>query len=334
MIRMRPCIAAAVLGMFMTAAVYAEEVKKVEEKTFSVERPARVQVTADEGNIEITTWEKSEIYLKITKRAWGSTREEAETNLENIEISIREYSNKLVIRELERRDRRQRVTLSDIFDGDFWRENRWNRQQVDFELKVPTDTGLKLTSDEGDILVTGIEEAVQIQLDEGDVEITDVRSDDLQIDIDEGDVDILNAGQVQKGYWKIESDEGTIYFENGQVDEIDFTSDEGDIIVKECEFSRFWLASDEGDLIVDFTPKQRGEYHMEADEGNLEITLPEKSDIDLRLLTEEGYIKTDFKLSVRDRDDGEVLDDRIGTGGSRLKGIVDDGIIILKKRTR
>ena len=45
--------------------------KKVEKHTFKFHSGGYITVIGDEGRVSIKTWNKSEVELIVTKRAWG-----------------------------------------------------------------------------------------------------------------------------------------------------------------------------------------------------------------------------------------------------------------------
>ena len=59
------------LTMGTAAVAWSTEVSRVEEKTFKMSADGSVSVIGDEGCIEVKGWDKEEVYLKMTKRAWG-----------------------------------------------------------------------------------------------------------------------------------------------------------------------------------------------------------------------------------------------------------------------
>ena len=318
------------LSLCSATVGWCVEVEKVEEKTFSLSSGGNIVVKANEGSILIKTWEKEKVLLKMTKRAWGRNRREAERLLEEIEVRIQTGRDRLVIKELDRRGE-DRFNFFDLFDGEFWREKGWRSGRVDFELTVPEKVRLDLESDEGDVEVTGTEGKLIIQVDEGEVEIEDVVSDHVEVNVDEGDISLYSINDRDQGLWKLETDEGDIFVEEGTVREVDLSSDEGEIVLKHVQTYRFWLTTDEGDIQVDFQPIKGGSYRMETDEGDLEIFVPEDADLRVKLRTYEGRIESDFDLSVRDRDDGEVMEGVIGRNNGLLRAFTDEGDVILRK---
>lgn len=322
-----------VLLMIMgTAAVaWSTEVSRVEEKTFKMSADGSVAVIGDEGSIVVNSWDKEEVYLKMTKRAWGRNRREAERLLDLIEIRIQESRDRLIIKEVDRRHD-SHFNFFDLFDGDFWREKGWRSGVVDFELTVPRRVQLKLQCDEGDVDVTRTEGRLKIDVDEGNVDLEDVSSEHVNILVDEGDVTLSQIRDEGQGLWKVETDEGIIVVEDGDVDEVDVSTDEGEIILRYVKAYRFWLSTDEGDIEIDFQPMDQGNYRIETDEGDVEIFIPEETNLRVRLETGEGRIESDFDLSVRRREDGEVMEGQIGQNRGMLKAYTDEGDILFRNK--
>jgi len=316
--------------LFIFSLSQADEIQNVEEKSFTLKPGSLISLTADEGEIVVDSWDKDEVYLKMTKRAWGRSRKEAEQFLKSITVKIFQSSDKLTIKEVERNHRNFRI--SDLFDGDFWESGGYGTC-IDFELKVPENIDLKINCDEGDVEINSINGDVNIEVDEGDINITRVISEDIQIFVDEGDVYLSEINNSEDGFVNIETDEGEIIVHSGNFGEIDIDSDEGDIMINTTSLYRSWISTDEGDIEVSFHPIENADYRFETDEGDIEVTIPEDSDIDVRLETREGRINTDFDLQIYDRDEGEIADGVIGDKTSYLKVYTDEGyIVLLKKR--
>lgn len=318
--------------LFLVSFCYADETREIEEKTFTLKSGSLISITADEGEILINSWNKDEVYLKMTKRAWARSRKEAQHFLENITVKLYESHNKLTIKEIDR-DRGD-FRFSDLFDRDFWEGGGYGTC-VDFELKVPKEVDLKIACDEGNVNVKDIRGHIQVEVDEGDVDISKLFSDDIQIYVDEGDIYLSDIENTERGFVNIETDEGEIIIQRSNLGEVDIDSDEGDIKINTEKLYRSWISTDEGDIEVSFQPVGNTDYRFETDEGDIEISIPEDSNFDVRLQSSEGRIDTDFDLQVYKRDEGEFVDGVIGKrkGGNYLKAYTDEGyIVLLKKR--
>lgn len=316
-------------------ALWSIEVKEVEERTIAMSSDGTISLVADEGDIVIRSWEKGEVYLKMTKRASARTRREAERRLNEIEVLIREEKDKLVIRELNQNQEDQ-FNFFDLFDGEFWKEREWRGGVVDFELVVPKRIQLRLKCDEGDIEVSGTEGKLTIDVDEGDVDIEDIVSEQIQVRVDEGDVKCYRIQEQGQGFLRVESDEGRIRIEDSVIEEVDLSADEGKIVLSDVQVSRLGLYTDEGDVVADFQPLEGGRYRMETDEGNVRISIPGDANLEVRLQTDEGRIETDFDLRLQRREEGERAQGSIGSIGQSkgvLKAYTEEGDILLRKKT-
>ena len=150
--------------------------------------------------------------------------------------------------------------------------------------------------------------------------------------MDEGDIWISGCDQKSDGYLKLEADEGDIEVEKIRMDELDIITDEGEIVLEDVQARKVWLATDEGDIVATFEPLKDGNYRLETDEGHIEMVIPEDVNLVVKLVTNEGWIQSDFDLTIRDRDDGEIREGEIGHHGGNLKAYTDEGDIVLKKQ--
>ena len=322
-----------------SSTLLAEEVKRVEERTFKVEPGSEVSIYGDEGRIIIKSWDRNEVYLKMTKQAWGRDKEEAMKELEDIRIDIEQRRGRLIIEELDRdRHRHRNFRVSDIFRG------RWHDTKVDYELKVPREIELDIKNDEGNIEISDIRGRIRIEIDEGEVFIRDIESDDITIHTDEGNINInrvKDLGRDPSGLF-IKLDEGRLKLTDIRVNELRIDTDEGDIIIDALSAKRVDAFTDEGDIEVDLEPVSGGKYELQADEGDIFVKLPTNASIEVDAETNDGRIKSDFDdlRSSRgkrrrydyDDDDEERLRGRIGNGDALLIISTDEGNINIERR--
>ncbi len=308
---------------------YGSEAKKVEKKSFKMTRGGQISVEGDEGFININSWDKSEVNLIMTLRAWGRSPEEAEKNLKKIEVKIIEYNNQLEIKLVKEKENRN-YSFWDLFDPDTWGEHGQS-PTVDFELTVPKEINLLLNNDEGDVTVKSIMGDVEIHVDEGDIHISDVAFNELNLFVDEGDIngiDLINPD----GRLTIEVDEGDVLIENMSVRRLQVECDESDFTVKNLSCNSCNISTDEGDIKLDIALNENDRYKVSADEGNISFYLPDDPDVNLDLEAENGGIRSDFSVSIEKQDENRVCRDTIGNGGARIEVYTDEGTIFLKRR--
>jgi len=319
-------------GILMVGFVsnsYSSEIKKVEEKTFKIDPGGYISVKGDEGFIKINSWDKPQVHLVMTKRAWGRSEKEAEQNLKKMEIRINEYDNRLEIELVKPRERKN-FSFWDIFDPDTWGEHG-RSPTVDFELTVPREINLNLNNDEGDVTVKSIVGDVEIAVDEGDIEISDIEFNELNLSVDEGDIDGLNLNNPD-GRLSIEVDEGGINLEDLKIRRLRIETDEGDILVKDMSCKSCNISTDEGDVELEISLEENDRYRISADEGSVAFYLPNDPDVKLDLETQDGSIRSDFDVRIKKRDDHRRCRDTIGNGNALIEVYTDEGTIYLRKR--
>ncbi len=312
--------------LFFCQSLLGGELKSEEEKTFKMKSGGSITIIGDEGSIRIHSWDKQEVYLKITKRVWDRNSRRAEEIMENLEVEIEHSDNRLYIREI---DAHENFRFSNIFHSDKWR--RHSEHQVDYDLRVPREINLKIENDEGNVEITEITGSLRLRLDEGDVFLNNLESSKIDVSLDEGDLVCKNARGASSTLF-VNIDEGSVRLSNCEFATIDLESDEGDFILNGLVIKDGDLQSDEGDIEANFSLLADGRCKMRTDEGDIFIRVPEDFNAQLRFQAREGRIRTDFPVSVRRwGDEGEKLDDVLGEGLARLSAYTEEGNITLKK---
>jgi hypothetical protein len=267
-----------------------EEISKTEERSFDFRPGGRVQVTGNAGFIRVESWEKNEVFLRYTKRVWDSRRREAERRMENLQVEISDQPGQLIIRQVPEFEE-DHFDFFDLFDPDTWSRARY-AARIDFELRVPRQCELILETDEGEITVRQIEGNVEVNSDEGDIDLDDISRGDVTAETDEGDIIALRL--TAKG--------GSL------------NSDEGDIEVDAARFDEgtWHITTDEGDVELFLPASANAEIELETTDGRI------RSDFKLN--------------RISDDEDGERLTGRLGDGRARLEIYTDEGDISLRRR--
>ena len=312
----------------VTQTSLASQYKEQETQTFYISKNGTVKLYGDEGNIEVQVWDRDSVQVNMTRRVWARSPERARDILKRMQVEFEESSDLLVIREQDFYKKRN-FNFFDIFDGDFWTDETWRTGSIDYVLMVPDMVRLEVHCDEGDINLSGLKNALYLEVDEGDVDIHTLDAEIIYIRVDEGDLYLDHLGSRHKAELKIRSDEGDIHVENSILSTMDIRTDEGRIVTRNVNAGSAVLQTDEGTIDVDIPPERNGRYRYAADEGDVHIRLSDFANADLDLLTEEGHIDTDFDLPVRRNDDRSVLSGKLGDGSANIKSSVDEGDIFL-----
>jgi len=318
-----------VVGGFAHAGT-REEITKTEERTFDFTAGGRIQVIGDAGFIRVESWDKNEVYLRYTKRAWDSSRRSAERRLEDLQVEISDQPGQLSIRQIpgfEEKDFR----FFDLFDPDRWSHSR-HASRIEFELKVPRQCQLVLEADEGDITVRQIEGAVQADSDEGNIVLENISRGEVSAETDEGEIDCRQL-QLDDYRLQLASDEGTVRASDVTARVLWAESDEGDLILLRIIAGGGKLNSDEGDIELEATRFDEGSWSIVTDEGDVEVFLPSNADTEISLESDDGSMRSDFTLERVSHDDHmERRTGRLGDGRGRFEIYTDEGNINLRRR--
>ena len=320
--------------LLLSSSSYADrEVKETEEQTFEMEPGGVIKISVDEGFVNIRSWDRSEVEIRMTKYARGKNKREAQRLLKDIEVEIEQTGNRLIIREREFED--ESYSLFDLFDPDTWNRMCGRSTWVDFDVSVPREIDLDVISDEGDVAISNVEGEIEVDSDEGDIEMEGIRSDRVTLLADEGDMlleHIRARSSSSSSRLVIDTDEGDMELVDVEMDRVEIESDEGDVMAEmlRCEHLDFY--SDEGNIDADLIMLPDGDYRCQTDEGDIVLFLPDDASFSITARSDEGEIRSDFPLRVREVADGERVDDVVGEGGAHVYLFVDEGIIRLREK--
>jgi len=311
------------------SSVFGYEATTKEEKHYKISSGGDITILADEGFIQVRSWDKNEVRVIMYKSARARTKREAEKRLKQIDLEIEHNDDRLSIREIKSYETNE-FSFWDIFDPDRW-GNLSSTTRIDFELTVPYESSLRLETDEGDITVNEVKGNLEIEVDEGNLELSDIEFSDIIITVDEGDVFCKNIKGAD-GRVNIETDEGRIRLEKAEMKKIRIDCDEGDIFLNRIVVEILDIDTDEGDIEIDMNVTPKGDCRIHTDEGDVEVLLPASTDITVRLETEDGRITNDFGIPIDEFGDGERARGTIGRGGAKLEIYSDEGRISLHER--
>ena len=306
------------------------DMKQVIEKDFQMESGGQISIRGDDGFIKIKSWDKEEVHLTITKRAWARSKKDAEKILEYVEIRIHDSANRLNIQTITPNENKN-ISFWDLFDPDTWGEHR-RKPTVDFELTVPRKINIDIKNDEGNIDIDDIEGDIDINVDEGDINLQNIQFHLLKLESDEGDIEGRKLNGTERGRITINSDEGKITLDKISTNRLKIDSDEGDVYLKRFLCSSCDVSTDEGYIELNISNEQDSQYNLRSDDGRIICYLPGNPDIKFDLETESGYIRSDFDIDIHERGDKWRCRDSLGNGKSILEAYTDDGDIYIRKQ--
>lgn len=171
----------------------------------------------------------------------------------------------------------------------------------------------------------GSANAVKVQTNGGDVTLEKIKiTNDVYIKDDFGEIELM---QVIAQTYEIESNGGNITVD-GAKGILQAHTDFGKIIVKNAVNTILDLKTNSGD--IEFSGSLgEGDHHLKTDFGNITLTIPSDTKLNVDLSTDFGNIETDIPVTVTTT--GQVKENQftgqINGGGAQLTAETNSGNI-------
>ncbi len=127
----------------ITASSIGRDKKVIKEKSFKISEGKKINVEADDGDIIITTWNRAEVYVKITGN---------DNAADKFDFTLKSNDDEITI----------------IAD----RKNRWSwfsNINLKIEIKVPENFNIYANTSGGDIKVGGVHGGIYLKTSGGDI---------------------------------------------------------------------------------------------------------------------------------------------------------------------
>jgi DUF4097 and DUF4098 domain-containing protein YvlB len=282
--------------LFYLTDVHVEETV---EKTFAVDGPAVLDLDADFSDVTVTGGDTDEIAVIARSSLWGSSEEDAR---QQVDVQMTQEGNRVTVR-VERPER----IYAFVIDS--------KGSHVDFEIRVPSETTLQLVTSSGDLVVSDVVGAAELETSFGNIEVEEV---DGPVSARSSSGDIMLIGLSNAGDLEVETEFGSLVLRDIAADSLTGRSGSGDVEAEGCvvdgpldletEFGSvtavdvdavsYRLKSGSGSLTLDCSGS--GDVALESDSGDLTL---EGCSGSLDLQTEFGDIEvqgaTDSELMLR-----------------------------------
>jgi hypothetical protein len=260
------------------------------DQDYKVAGKGTIRLTCSDAKVFITGSDRTNANIKIDR--------EVETKglafgHEEFSVDIDEADGNITIRE------RSNSSYSGIVG--------YHNEHYTIKIQVPKGVSLIINGDDGDYFIDHIDGAIDVDLDDADLELTACNGDDFRLKLDDGDV-------------KMDQGRGSL--------EID--GDDTNIQIRNAAFSRISAEMDDGDFIVETSLTDNGDYYINTQDGRIAFTVTGGGGrFDIR--HDDASIRTDASFSsVEESDDRSRF--TLGTGNAKVDIRADDASVRLAKR--
>lgn len=273
------------------------DLKLLVDKTLPTQTGQKLNVDAFAGSVKITTGSTNEVTVKI----YGNSAAE-----EKLDFNVSSESYGVKVKTTKKSG-----------------SNNINGLELKFEITVPLDYNVKVSTGGGSITLTSLNGEVEINTAGGSVSLGNIK----------GDIDVSTAGgnitvEQNTGKLKLSTAGGNIKAEKfeGNVD----ASTAGGNINLTGSNGKVEGSTAGGNIHLDYTGKNNG-VELSTMAGQISLSLPADFDADADLSTVVGKIKNDFDNTNGAK--GKVnMKGKLNNGGEPLKCTTMAGDIKVTKK--
>lgn len=283
--------------LFMGKLTLADDARLLFERSISTESGKELITSLVAGGIEISTWDKNEVNVKV----FGN--DEAE---EKIIFSAEQTSTGVKV------------------EGKQKEKNSFKNLTIRVEITVPKNYDLKLYSSGGNLTVKDITGKIE----------TNTSGGNIKIDNSYGNLEAYTAGgnvaiSVSTGDVKVSTSGGKISVDdfNGNID----VSTAGGDIVLNGKNGKIDASTAGGSIKLDYAGKNMG-IDMSTLGGNITATLPGDFDADADIGTLAGKITCDFAKVQKENHVSSYIRAKFNNGGETFKCTTSAGNITVNKK--
>lgn len=286
-----------------------------EEWQFDAGEITEVLVDSDGGDAIVRAAASDTFVVTAHKTAWSSTKARAQSNLDDLSITVTQKGNKIIIK--YKKQPKVRFVGQQQIDT------------VDFIIATPEDTIIYAQTDFGDINLTGKVGDVELSTDFGNLVLSG-SSGNVQAISRSGDISVEKAGGEDPQIF-LHSDFGDVSLERSDCASVKAHSNSGSVILNDVDaLEKIDLSSDFGKL--EFNKGSTEDLLMDTKSGKVLISgVKVQNNISVRngfgdLSLENTSAKT-FDL---DTNSGKI---ELSTTGGSIKAVSDFGDLDISSTT-
>lgn len=288
------------LILICTGAAHTQSLRLIHEDNLSVSEGKLLEVEASSGDVNIVTWNKNQVDVKI----FGNKKAKDKFNFE-----IKETSNGVKVK-IEREGRSFFNWFSNI--------------ELKVEIKVPAKFDAEIQTSGGDIEIFDLEGFVDISTSGGDI-LTDNCTGQVKTSTSGGDINIKK--HLGSGYFTTSGGDIRLFDFLGDVKA---STSGGDI--------ELWVENGEvdaettgGDVSLEYRGENKGIF-LETTGGNIKIKVPAQIEADVYLSTTGGDAELDHSNSRISKMKSSEIRASLNGGGKQIKCKTFGGDVILLEK--
>jgi len=257
---------------------HGPEVTERFNRSLRIGRTGTLDVSNISGDIVVTGGAGDEVRIEAVKRARSRDGEDAQRLLEELRIEVVETPNRVEVRTVYPRNRRN-------YSG-----------SVDYTIAMPSGASATLRSVSGDVRVTNVKGELRAESVSGNMTTAGATRLSLVKTVS-GDIEVTDA--AADGEVSVSTVSGTLTARGLKARSVDLSSVSGDVVITNVASERATVNSVSGNIEYTGALARNGRYEMSAHSGDVRLTITDTSGFELEATTFSGDVRSDFPLTLR-----------------------------------
>ena len=284
----------AVLGLFVTQLSYAQRDRDRDrdsdyhlDETYKMDATGTLHLSSSDADVRIIGSNRSDVHVKIdrTEEVRGIS-----SRPRDFEVEVENRGGDLYV--TERRGRGTRFTMG------------YSRLDYDILIELPQGASLRVKGDDDDYYVKNVNGAINMETDDGDIELLDCNGEDFEFNLEDGDL-------------RMDGGRGKIYVR----------IDDGDVDIQDGKFDNMEMRLEDGSAIIETSIADGGVYDIRGDDARFDFVvlagggdfLVTKDDGSIRASSEfETISENDYRSELKLPGGSADVDIRTNDGRVRL----------------
>lgn len=165
--------------------------KTVVDKTFKINKDAKLVIDHEFGNVKCSNWDKDEIKVLVTIRVKTDDNNKANKIIEKVTVDVKGNSSKVeAVCQLNQK----------------YQKDKDIKVSIDFDIKMPKTVSLEMDNSFGSAYIENIEGPANISSKYGNLEVEYLGNAENQIEIEfgKGEIKHLTDGDIEISYSNFE----------------------------------------------------------------------------------------------------------------------------------
>lgn len=286
-------------GLILSATGVHADIEDTIKRDFPVKPGGILVVESELGSVQVRAGTGDKVEVSITLVAETDNSAKAREIMDRFHVDFNQDGN--------------RVAINGEYDDDEFKlfQNRRNRLQVEYYIRVPEKFDLDIHTGGGGIAVTDIEGTIEVETSGGSLNFTGAKGDirgrtsggSISLRECDGEIDIKTSG----GSINMERVTGDVYARTSG----------GSINVEEVRGS-IDASTSGGSVTAEILEQPSSPCRLTTSGGSVTVYLSETIKANIDAETSAGKIKSDFPLKVRGKYVSHELRGEINGGGPEI----------------